>query len=278
MDVFISWSGKQSKGVGTELFQWLNETIPGVSPWILSESIAPGSDWVQALMEKLEKTRFCVICLTPENVRSPWLYFEAGAIAGRRGDTKVCGYLAGVDPSQLEGGPLSQFQWVPASKEGTWKLVREINRGLERPNDEKLLEAGFDRRWPTLKRRLERTLIETTANGEEREIEALKPVYRLTAEAEALIRQAAADPHGQVMMVRTTAGLFVQTNRKQFTDPMNAHSEATWQGAVRELLQKGLLENEGSNGEVFSVTTEGYRAADDLKSSQSSASTAGWTL
>ena len=35
-----------------------------------------------------------------------------------------------------------------------------------------------------LKRRLERTLIETAATREERETEALKPVYRLTAEAE----------------------------------------------------------------------------------------------
>ncbi|MGO8863938.1 MAG: toll/interleukin-1 receptor domain-containing protein [Acidimicrobiales bacterium] len=275
MDVLISWAGKQSQGVGSQLFDWLNETIPGVSPWISSESIAPGSNWVQTLMEKLETTRFCLICLTPENVRSPWLYFEAGAIAGRRGDAKVCGYLAGVDSSQLQGGPLSLFQWVEASKEGTWKLVREINRGLERPNDEKLLEAGFDRRWPALKLRLEKTLIETAATGADRETEALKPVYRLSAEADTLLREAAADPHGQVMMARTRSGLFVQTNKRQFTEQMSARSEATWQGAVRELLQKGLLENAGSKGEVFRVTTEGYRAADDLKSGRSSAATEG---
>ena len=68
--------------------------------------------------------------------------------------------LTGVYASQLQGGPLSLFQWVEATKEGTWKLVREINRSLERPNDERLLEAGFDRRWPALKRTLEKTLIE----------------------------------------------------------------------------------------------------------------------
>ena len=77
------------------------------------------------------------------------------------------------------------------------------------------------------------------------------------------------------MMARTMHGLFVQTNKKQFAEQMNARSEATWQGAVRELLQKGLLKNMGSKGEVFSITTEGYRAADDLKVSQSSASTEG---
>ncbi len=187
----------------------------------------------------------------------------------------MCGYLAGVDSSQLQGGPLSLFQWVEASKEGTWKLVREINRGLERPNDEKLLEAGFDRRWPALKLRLEKTLIETAATGADRETEALKPVYRLSAEADTLLREAAADPHGRVMMARTRSGLFVQTNKRQFTEQMSARSEATWQGAVRELLQKGLLENAGSKGEVFRVTTEGYRAADDLKSGRSSAATEG---
>ena len=100
--------------------------------------------------------------------------------------TRKRGYLAGSVPAISVAAPLSLFQWVLASKEGTWKLVREINRGLERPNDEKLLEAGFGGRWPSLKRRLERILIETTANGVEREIEAMKPVYRLTAEAEAL--------------------------------------------------------------------------------------------
>ncbi len=105
--------------------------------------------------------------------------------------------------------------------------------------------------------------------------EALKPVYRLSAEADTLLREAAADPHGRVMMARTRSGLFVQTNKRQFTEQMSARSEATWQGAVRELLQKGLLENAGSKGEVFRVTTEGYRAADDLKSGRSSAATEG---
>jgi hypothetical protein len=275
MDVLISWSGKQSQVVGGELFGWIKETIPGVAPWISSESISPGSNWVQVLMEKLETTRFCVICLTPENVRSPWLYFEAGAIAGRRGDAKVCGYLTGVDASQLQGGPLSLFQWVEATKEGTWKLVREVNRNLDRPNDERLLEAGFDRRWPALKRTLEKILVESAGIGEDRETEALKPVYRLSAEAEALLREAAADPHGRVMMVRTMQGLFVQTNRRQFAEQMNPRSEAVWQGAIRELLQKGLIGNVGSKGEVFSVTTEGYRAADDLKASQGVAPTGG---
>ena len=36
-----------------------------------------------------------------------------------------------------------------------------------------------------------------------------------------------------------------------------------------------VVENVGSKGEVFRVTTEGYRAADDLKASQSVAPVGG---
>ncbi len=273
MDVLISWSGKQSRVVGSLLFAWLKKTIPGLAPWISSDSFSQASNWIQVLMEKLETSRFCVICLTPENVRSPWLYFEAGAIAGRRGNLKVCGYLTGVDPSHLPGGPLSQFHWVEATKEGTWKLVREINRGLDRPNEDRVLEEGFNQHWPELQRQLSKTLLESAGSGGEREIEALKPVYRLSAEAESLLREAAADPHGRVIMVRTMQGLFVQTNRKQFSEQTNPRSEAMWQGAIRELLQKGLLQSIGSKGEVFSITTEGYLAADDLKATKGITST-----
>ena len=147
-------------------------------------------------------------------------------------------------------------------------LVREINRNLEEPNEEKFLQELFEQQWPSLKLTLFKSLIETAPTLDNKETEALKPVYRLTSEAEELLRAAAADPHGRVIMMRTMHGLFVQTNSKEFAEQMNPRSEAMWQGVVRELLQKGLLSNVGSKGEVFKVTTDGYRAADDLKHSR----------
>lgn len=120
MDVILSWSGDQSRKVAEMLNGWLKDVLPGVKPWISTEDLTKGSAWFPALLGRLEVARLCIICITPENVRSPWLYFEAGAIAGKRADTRVCTYLIGVGPAQLASGPLGQFQATLADKADTW--------------------------------------------------------------------------------------------------------------------------------------------------------------
>jgi hypothetical protein len=274
MDVLIRWSGQQSHQVGSALHDWLKEVIPGINPWISTEDIAIGTSWFQSLMTQLDSTSLCVICMTPENVRSPWLYFEAGAIAGKRVDARVCSYLIGVSGNQLMAGPLSQFQWTEANKTGTWKLIREINRCLASPHNESLLETSFDRKWVPLKRRLEKAIAEYNPDlsSHQVETEELKPVYRLSPEAEQLLVEAASDAHGTVMMIRSSAGLHIQTNSKQMGELRNPRAEATWQAAVRELLQNSLLQAQGHKGELFVVTAEGYRVADALRAKKATAS------
>jgi hypothetical protein len=269
MGVFISWSGTQSRKVASALREWLEQVVPGSNPWMSAEDIAPGTNWFSELMQHLEKTRFCVICLTPENMRSPWLYFEAGTIAGKRVDAKVSAYLIGVTPSQLEPGPLSQFQCTEASREGTWKLVRALNQSLEKdPHNEQVLEGNFGSRWPWLKKKIETALAEYDPDSPQSAIETeqLKPAYNLSEDAEQLLLEAALDRRGVLLLLRTMRGLTVQTNGKQLCERQDARSEATWQAAVRELLSNGLLENRGHKGEVFGVTAEGYRLADEIRS------------
>src|SRR4051794_28404124 len=82
MDVILSWSGDLSRKVAESLNGWLKDVLPGIKPWISTEDITKGSTWFPALLGRLEAARLCILCITPENVRSPWLYFEAGAIAG----------------------------------------------------------------------------------------------------------------------------------------------------------------------------------------------------
>ena len=267
MDVLISWSGQQSHSVGIALYEWLKEVIPGIQPWISSEDIAPGTRWVTPLMGQLDSCNLCIICMTPENVRSPWLYFEAGAIAGRRNDPRVYSYLIGVPGSELGAGPLSQFQWIEADRGGTWKLIRDINKSLNAPHNEAVLEGNFSHKWPSFKRKLEKAVEEYDPKPTDLvgQTKALKPVYQLSSEAKQLIIEAAADRHGTVMMVRSSEGRNIQTNGKQMAERGNARSEAAWQAAVRELLHNGLLQSLGHEGEIFEVTAEGYRIADELR-------------
>jgi hypothetical protein len=87
----------------------------------------------------------------------------------------------------------------------------------------------------------------------------------LPDEARQLLAAAVADRNGTVLMTETMGGMSVETNERDFVDRGNARSEARWRRAVQELLQRGWLEQRDHNGEVFSVTDEGFRAADLLQ-------------
>ncbi len=269
MDAILSWSGAQSRKVAEALSDWLKHLLPGVKVWLSSDDIAAGSSWFSALLGRLEAAQLCIICVTPENVRSPWLYFEAGAVAGRSTRTRICPYLVGIEGSQIPNGPLSIFQWASAEMGSTWKLLREINRHLQSGVvAEPLLAATFEQTWPELKRRLEAILAEhkdVTIQEVPKE-DALRAIYQLGKEAISLLVQAAKDSRGVVFFARTMHGTHIQTNGQELADPTDARSVAIWQGAIRQLLHQGLLETRGSKGEVFAVTAEGYRVADEIRS------------
>jgi hypothetical protein len=60
--------------------------------------------------------------------------------------------------------------------------------------------------------------------------------------------------------------LTVQTHGINLVDSSDARTEAKWKASFRELVEHRLVEDRGSNGEVFSVTDKGYRIADLLGS------------
>jgi hypothetical protein len=81
MKVFISWSGALSRALAVELREWLPMVVQQVDAWISTRDIDPGQRWALVLGQELEKSDFAIVCLTPDNRQSPWLLFEAGAVA-----------------------------------------------------------------------------------------------------------------------------------------------------------------------------------------------------
>ena len=190
----------QSQKVAETLNDWLKDILPGIKPWISTEDISKGSTWFPALLGRLKSAKLCIICITPENVRSPWLFFEAGAIAGKGTESRVCSYLIGLEPAQLSNGPLGHFQATIADKVDTWKFVREINKHLQSgAHNEVVLEGNFEAKWPWLKQTLDAVLasykdvlvLETPTT------KMLRPVYQLGREAISLLSEAAHDPRGR---------------------------------------------------------------------------------
>ena len=84
--------------------------------------------------------------------------------------------------------------------------------------------------------------------------------------AKKLLVNASQDKNGTLLRIRTLQGLIIQTNSKSFTDSGDPRSEATWDAAINELKDLDLLQDRGGKGEVFSLTNEGYRVVDLLRS------------
>lgn len=89
-------------------------------------------------------------------------------------------------------------------------------------------------------------------------------ISSLPDEARELLVAAGADHDGTVLVLATMGGTTISIGDREYGERGNARSEARWRRAVRELVGRGLLEQRDHNGEVFSITDEGYRMVDLL--------------
>ncbi len=266
MDVLISWSKSQSKEMASVFHAWLPRVVPGFHPWMSTKDITKGKQWFGELQGFLGDATSCVICVTSENVRSPWLYYETGAIATKKQEVLVCPYLIGVGVSMIADGPLSQYQCTEATKEDTFNLIRSLNRALATPHDEGLLWGNFESRWPEFEEELHRILeMESASPADFVETEAdILAGYNLSAEARRLL-VIAAKTDGHVLYTRSSSGCNTQAGNQVFNVPHNPRSEAIWEQAIRDLVTHGLLADRGYKGEVFKVTAKGFEVADLLQ-------------
>lgn len=172
MKIFLSWSGEKSRLAAEALRDWIPDVLQTIEPWVSSSDIDAGARWHQLLDEQLSLGNYGVILLTAENQQSPWILFEAGALAKSLTGSFVCPYLVDFSLAGLQRGPLTQFQAKEANREGTRDLVRSINkvRGVEALSDERL-DRTFDRCWPDLARKLDAICSIATGTNESRPLE-----------------------------------------------------------------------------------------------------------
>jgi hypothetical protein len=154
MKVFISWSGDRSKQLAQQLKSWLPKVIQSLDPWMSVEDIRAGGRWLFEVTRQLEESSFGIVCLTPENLREPWILFEAGALGKALETASVCPYLLGVEPSAISG-PLAQFQAKRANKGETLTLLESMNANvagdeMQHQLTDALLREAFEKWWPDL--------------------------------------------------------------------------------------------------------------------------------
>lgn len=161
MKVFISWSGDSSRQVAVILRDWLQLVIQTLDPYVSSEDIEKGARWGTDVARELEASAFGILCITPDNPQSPWINFEAGALAKALDKGRVTPLLLGLKPSDMTG-PLVQFQATVVSQEDMFKLILSLNKVLVQPLDEGRLRRSFDRWWPDLEKSLKGVDVSTS--------------------------------------------------------------------------------------------------------------------
>lgn len=166
MDIFLSWSGDTSKQIAQLLKNWLPTVIQCLQPFYSPDDISKGKSWGGEISKVLNKCDFGILILTKDNIRSPWILFEAGALSKNIDLSRVCTMLFGIKDTDVEA-PLNLFQNTKFEKEDIKKLMVEINHYLgSNAIKSELLILTFDKMWADLESGISKILSKSEDNSE----------------------------------------------------------------------------------------------------------------
>lgn len=153
MKIFISWSGERSEALAKSLREWFPLVLHFVEPWLSQSDIQAGERWSIEIAKELESCNFGVICVTRENLNSPWLLFEAGALAKSMQDGRVIPLLLDLDFKEV-AGPLAQFQAKKTDLIGVKELIASLNKAATVPVPDGQLDKLFSALWTDLEKQI----------------------------------------------------------------------------------------------------------------------------
>ena len=106
----------------------IDSVFNDAQPWISSKDIQLGQEWFTELRSALESTRLAIVCLTQRNAASPWVMFEAGAVAGKLPGLKLVAVQLEGDVTDLVD-PMARFNSTRFDREGMQCLIRASSIG-----------------------------------------------------------------------------------------------------------------------------------------------------
>lgn len=159
MKIFLSWSGNTSHKVALVLNDWLPSVIQSITTYIASEDIYKVARWGKDITYELGNSTYGILCVTSDNINSPWLNFEAGALAKNMDMSFVNSFLFNIKRSEV-CGPILQFQSTIFEKDDIYKLVKSLNAagGESKLNDD-ILSATFNVWYSSLETNLNNILL-----------------------------------------------------------------------------------------------------------------------
>jgi len=270
MDIMLSWSGKQSNAIATALYNWLPSVIPGVQLWMSSEDIAKGKRWFQQLLHPLSEFKACITCMTPQNVTSSWIFFEAGAFASKKDDAHLFTFLVGVQDSDLSNSPLAQYQWTHNTKDDTWRLIRDLNKALAKGHDERLLKSHFDFHWNALKRTMDEVESQFQSIEKPRELTAVaisnsSEDLSLTPQEMTLLMKLESSREGVVHRIKSDLGVHFMVDGTTFNMNCPPKENAAWQNGFEKLRRMKIIEDRERDGGRYHLSSKGFEVAEQIR-------------
>jgi hypothetical protein len=151
--VFISWSGERSKALAIAVRDWLPLVLHYVEPWLSDADIEAGERWAQSVAKELNASNFGIVCVTSENVNSPWILFEAGALTKSLETSRVIPLLFDLEFSDISG-PLAQFQAKKLTRAGLDEVIHSLQGSADEPIPEERAKQLFEALWSEFENKL----------------------------------------------------------------------------------------------------------------------------
>ena len=89
-------------------------------------------------------------------------------------------------------------------------------------------------------------------------------IPQLSVEAKGLLIEASKDNSELIHRIGLANGLLIRVNGKALNEVGNNRSEAEWEGALDELIERRLVKDYNGRGKAFRVTSSGLKVADSL--------------
>ena len=141
-----------------------------------------------------------MFCLTPGNLVSPWIAFEAGALASQD-QGRVMTFLHRVTATDVKP-PLGLFQATNSSaQEDVYLLLKSLNSRCSPPLREERLLQAFEQNWPSLQTSLKSIADVVPTKPQQKDPDAPE----LLKEILAVVRRIEKD--GQISVSRTVENL-----------------------------------------------------------------------
>ena len=153
MKVFLSWSGERSHCLASALHEWIPFVLHYADVWISRSDINAGERWADQVAKELEVSNFGILCITKENISSPWMLFEAGALAKSLQGSRVIPLLLDLEFSDITG-PLTQFQAKKVHRAGMFEIIQSLNKTVENPVPDARVRHLFELLWPDIEQKI----------------------------------------------------------------------------------------------------------------------------